>query len=89
MLGKGILWISALLFTGYGMVSFFAPGIPTDFAGLAIMNGDGRAEIGAMYGGLQTGIALDATDISGYRQVDLLEGLYLLRFMLRERLNIN
>ena len=68
MLGKGILWISALLFTGYGMVSFFAPGIPTDFAGLAIMNGDGRAEIGAMYGGLQTGIALDATDVSGYRQ---------------------
>ena len=58
MLGKGILWISALLFTGYGLISFFYPEIPASFAGLEMTSGDAVAEIRAMYGGLQTGIGL-------------------------------
>ena len=32
--------------------------VPAGFAGLAITNGDGFAELGAMYGGLQTGYGL-------------------------------
>lgn len=58
MLGKGILWTSALLFTGYGVISFFFPEIPAGLAGLEITNGDAAAEISAMYGGLQTGMGL-------------------------------
>lgn len=58
MLGKGILWLSAVMFTGYGLLSLFSPVTPAGFAGLEIVNGDGFAEIGAMYGGLQTGLGL-------------------------------
>ena len=58
ILGKILLWISALLFTGYGLVSFFFPEIPAGIGGLEMTNGDAVAEIGAMYGGLQTGIGL-------------------------------
>ena len=58
MLGKLVLGVSALLFTGYGLVSFFSPGLPAGFAGLEMTNGDAFAEIGAMYGGLQTGFGL-------------------------------
>ena len=58
MLGKGILWLSAVMFTGYGVLSLVSPATPADFAGLGILNGDGFAEIGAMYGGLQTGLGL-------------------------------
>jgi len=58
LLGKTVLWISALLFIGYGLTSLFSPEIPAGFAGLEIANGDAFAEIGAMYGGLQTGIGL-------------------------------
>ena len=58
MLGKGILWISALLFIGYGLVSFFFPEIPAGLVDLKITNVDAAAEIRAIYGGLQTGIGL-------------------------------
>ena len=58
MLGKGILWLSAVMFIGYGLLSLFSPATPADFAGLEILNGDGFAEVGAMYGGLQTGLGL-------------------------------
>jgi hypothetical protein len=58
MLGKVILWISALLFIGYGLVSFFFPEIPAGLVDLKITNGDAAAEIRAMYGGLQAGIGL-------------------------------
>lgn len=58
MVGKGILWLSAAMFTGYGMLSLFSPATPAGFAGLGILNGDGFAEVGAMYGGLQTGLGL-------------------------------
>lgn len=55
-LGKGLLWISATIFIAYGLFGFFNPNIPADFGGLQMLNGNGYAEIGAMYGGLQTGI---------------------------------
>ena len=58
MLGKCVLWVSALVFISYGLVSLLAPSVPAGFAGLIISNGNAYAEIGAMYGGLQAGIGL-------------------------------
>ena len=58
MLGKVILGISALVFIGYGLLSLLSPEIPASFAGIQLSNGDAYAEVGAMYGGLQTGIGL-------------------------------
>lgn len=58
MLGKFILWLSAVMFIAYGLVCLVSPGVPTTYAGLAMTNGDAFAEIGAMYGGLQTGFGL-------------------------------
>ncbi len=58
MLGKVILWVSAVIFIAYGLVCFFSPGLPASYAGLAMNNGDAFSEIGAMYGGLQTGFGL-------------------------------
>ena len=58
MLGKIILWISAITFTAYGLACLFSPELPAGYAGLVMTNGDAYAEIGAMYGGLQTGFGL-------------------------------
>ncbi|MAT93789.1 MAG: hypothetical protein CME59_14445 [Halioglobus sp.] len=58
MLGKFVLWVSALSFISYGLACLLDPSLPAGYAGLAIENGDGFAEIGAMYGGLQTGFGL-------------------------------
>jgi hypothetical protein len=58
MLGRTILWVSALVFIAYGLVSLISPAVPAGFAGLVMSNGDAFAEVGAMYGGLQTGIGL-------------------------------
>jgi len=58
VLGKIVLGISALVFIVYGLVSLISPAIPAGLAGLAMNNGDAFAEIGAMYGGLQTGIGM-------------------------------
>ncbi|MFT6956178.1 MAG: hypothetical protein ACJAYC_001180 [Halieaceae bacterium] len=58
MLGKILLWISAVTFISYGLVCFFAPGVPAGYAGLTMTNGDAFAEIVAMYGGLQTGFGI-------------------------------
>lgn len=58
LLGKIVLAISALVFIVYGLVSLISPAIPAGFAGLTMNNGDAFAEIGAMYGGLQTGLGL-------------------------------
>ena len=54
MLGKIILWMSTLAFVSYGVMCLIDPTLPAEMAGLAILSGDGRAELGAMYGGLQT-----------------------------------
>jgi len=58
LLGKTVLGISTLVFIGYGLISLLSPAIPAGFAGLVMSNGDAFAEIGAMYGGLQTGVGL-------------------------------
>ncbi|MFM1895279.1 MAG: hypothetical protein RLZZ385_353 [Pseudomonadota bacterium] len=58
LLGRSVLGVSALVFMAYGLVSLVSPGVPAGFAGLAMTNGDAFAEVGAMYGGLQTGIGL-------------------------------
>ena len=58
LLGKAVLGISTLVFIGYGLVSLASPAIPAGFAGLVMSNGDAFTEIGAMYGGLQTGVGL-------------------------------
>jgi hypothetical protein len=58
LLGKSILGLSSLVFIAYGLISLFSPAIPSGAAGLEMTNGDAFAEIGAMYGGLQTGIGV-------------------------------
>lgn len=58
MLGKFVLWLSALVFIVYGLVSLIDPAVPAGFAGLVISNGNAYAEIGSMYGGLQTGLGV-------------------------------
>lgn len=58
LLGKTVLLISTLAFIGYGIPSLFSPAIPADFAGLIMTSGDAFTEIGAMYGGLQTGLGI-------------------------------
>jgi hypothetical protein len=58
MLGKTVLWISGLVFVAYGVVCLVSPEVPAGYAGLTIDTGDGFAEIGAMYGGLQIGVGL-------------------------------
>lgn len=58
MLGKFVLWASAIIFISYGLVCLISPETPANYAGLSITNGDAYAEMGAMYGGLQTGFGL-------------------------------
>ncbi len=53
-----MLWISAVVFISYGLISLFSPAVPAGYAGLIISNGDAYAEISSMYGGLQTGIGV-------------------------------
>ncbi|MEZ5567931.1 MAG: DUF4345 family protein [Halioglobus sp.] len=79
MLGKFVLWVSALSFTGYGLACLLTPTIPADMTGLAVFSGDAYAELAAMYGGLQTGIgvycALAALRAELYRPALLLLAL--------------
>jgi hypothetical protein len=79
MLDRGILWLSAVVFTAYGLNCLFNPGLAADYAGLAMTNGDAYAEVGAMYGGLQTGVglfcAIGATRIEHRRSALLLLAL--------------
>lgn len=58
MLGKVILWVSAVTFIVYGLMCLVSPALPTNYAGLAMNSGDAFVEIGAMYGGLQTGFGI-------------------------------
>lgn len=58
MLGKVVLWFTAVMFIAYGTVCFFSPELPANYAGLILSNGDAYAEVGAMYGGLQLGFGL-------------------------------
>ena len=58
MLGKTILGVSAIILISYGAACLISPATPAAFAGLIISNGDAFAEVGAMYGGLQTGLGV-------------------------------
>jgi len=58
VLGKAILWVSAVIFIVYGLACLFSPALPATYAGLSMNSGDAFAEIGAMYGGLQTGFGV-------------------------------
>lgn len=58
MLGKIVLWISAIMFIAYGLACLVSPAIPAGYTGLAMNSGDAVAEITAMYGGLQTGFGV-------------------------------
>jgi hypothetical protein len=58
MLGKIVLWFTAVMFIPYGLACLISPDLPAGYAGLGINNGDAYAEIGAMYGGLQAGFGL-------------------------------
>ena len=58
MLGKFILWLSAIMFIAYGLACLVTPGLPAGYAGLDLISTDAVPEIGAMYGGLQTGFGL-------------------------------
>lgn len=77
MLGKIILWVSAVTFTAYGLTCFFSPGVPAGYAGLVMSNGDAFAEIGAMYGGLQTGFGIFCA-VAALKQEYFRAGLLLL-----------
>lgn len=61
LLGKTILAISSIVFIADGLVSLISPAIRAGFAGLRMTSGDAFTRIGAMYGGLQTGLGLFCT----------------------------
>lgn len=58
MLGKIVLWATAIIFIGYGLVCFFDPQIPAAYSGLGLGSADSRIETAAMYGGFQAGLGL-------------------------------
>lgn len=47
-----------LIFAAYGLACAWDPELPARLAGLEILDGDGFAEMGAMYGGLQLGVGI-------------------------------
>ena len=55
---RAFLTFVALVFIGYGIACALDPDLPARLAGLEILSGDGYAEMGAMYGGLQTGVGV-------------------------------
>ena len=55
---RAFLALVALIFIGYGVACAVDPTLPARLAGLQITNGDGYAELSAMYGGLQIGVGL-------------------------------
>jgi hypothetical protein len=58
VLGKAVLWFSALVLIAYGLACLYSPALPAGYAGLTMTNGDAYAEIRAMYGGLQFGFGV-------------------------------
>lgn len=57
-MNRSFLLIVGLIFIAYGVACALDPGLAARLAGLTIDNADGFAELGAMYGGLQTGVGL-------------------------------
>ena len=58
MVGKFVLWLSASMFIAYGLACLVSPALPAGYAGLEFVSADAIPEIGAMYGGLQTGFGI-------------------------------
>ena len=57
-MARAFLAFVALVFIAYGLACAWDPTLPARLAGLSILSADGYAEMGAMYGGLQTGVGL-------------------------------
>ena len=57
-MGKILLWFAGIVFIAYGLACFLSPELPARLASLTIEAGDGYAELGAMYGGLQIGVGV-------------------------------
>lgn len=57
-MNRSFLLIVGLIFAAYGIPCALDPTLPARLAGVSITNGDGFAELGAMYGGLQTGVGI-------------------------------
>ncbi len=55
---RSFLLIVGLIFLGYGVACALDPNLAARLAGLSVTNGDGLAELSAMYGGLQSGVGL-------------------------------
>lgn len=55
---KFVLYLAGATFTAYGLACLVSPGIAADAASLSMRNADAVAEVGAMYGGFQTGFGL-------------------------------
>lgn len=55
---RSFLIFVGLIFFCYGVACTVDPALPARLAGLKIVNGDGYAEMSAMYGGLQMGVGL-------------------------------
>ena len=58
MVGKFVLWLSASMFIAYGLACLVSPALPAGYAGLEFISADAFPEVGAMYGGLQTGFGI-------------------------------
>ena len=58
MIGKIVLYLAGATFTAYGLACLISPDIAAGAASITMRNGDAIAEIGAMYGGFQTGFGL-------------------------------
>lgn len=57
-MGKFVLYLAGATFTAYGLACLLSPDIAAGAASLSMQNADAVAEIGAMYGGFQTGFGL-------------------------------
>jgi len=57
-MAKFVLYLAGGIFTAYGLACLLSPDIAADAANLSMQNADAVAEIGAMYGGFQTGFGL-------------------------------
>lgn len=73
-LDQSLLLISGAIFAVYGVICWYDPEIPAEYAGLFIATHNGYAEMAAMYGGLQTGfgiVLMLAGIVSSYRRAGL------------------
>lgn len=57
-MARFVLYLAGATFTLYGLVCLLRPDIAANAASLSLRNADAIAEVGAMYGGFQTGFGL-------------------------------